>query len=154
MNTQFETFLLELAQALNFTTLAPDALGACLIMMKEGTIPLLFEFDDQLVPNTILISCPIAAIPISHRLDIYEALLKGNSLIENTLSVKPDEDMLYMHRRLHPEIQAKELKQILHFFLETVKLWKKNVEAILSMPPHNEQTLSHPASIKVFPFKV
>lgn len=151
MSTPFETFLLELAKVMQFSTLAPDARGACLIIMKEGNFPLLFEFDEQLVPNTVLLSSPIAAIPIAHRADIYEASLIGNSAIEDTLSVKPDEDMLYLHCRFHPEIQASEIDERLQFFLATVKEWKGKVEEIATQPPRGDKT--PPYSIQVFPYK-
>jgi len=153
MSSTFETFLLELAKVLHFSSLAPDAHGACLIIMKDGSIPLLFEFDDQLVPNTILVSSPIAALPITHHADIYEALLKGNASIEETLSVKPDEDVLYLHRRFHPDIQSAEIEQLLHFFLQNIKEWKLRIETITSQPPLSDKLPPHPSAIKVFPFK-
>ena len=153
MSKPFETFLLELAKVLHFPTLAPDARGACLIIMKDGNIPLLFEFDEQLVPNTVLLSSPITAIPVSHRLDVFEALLMGNSTIEDTLSAKPDEDMLYLHRRFHPEIQSSEIEQLLQTFLQTVKQWQGKVEAISKKPPRADKMPPPPSSIKVFPFK-
>lgn len=151
MTTPFETFLLELAKVLQFTHLEPDAHGACLIIMKEGNVPLLFEFDDHLVPNTILLSSPIAHFPIEHRVDIYEVSLSGNATIEETLSVKPDEDHLYVHRRFHPEIQAADIEKLLEIFLETVKKWKGEVERIVSQPPRGKT--SHPSAIQVFPYK-
>lgn len=148
----FEIFLLELAKVLQFPSLSPDAHGACLIIMKEGKIPLLFEFDEQLVPNTVLLSCALSPISIIHRIDIYEALLIGNSSQEDTLSIKPDEDMLYLHRRFHPDIQSIDLEPLLHQFLETAKEWKNRVEVISKNPPRAHP--SHPSSIQVFPYKV
>jgi hypothetical protein len=153
MSSSFEGFLLELARVLYFPTLAPDEQGACLVIIKEGNIPLLFEFDDQLEPNTILLSSPIAAIPPRHRSDIYEALLRGNMVAEDTLSAKPDEELVFLHRRFHPNIQAKEIDFLLQIFLQTVKEWKIKVEAIASQPPKLNQIPSKPTLIKVFPFK-
>src|SRR5262249_27351044 len=153
MNPGFEEFLMQLAQVLQFQRLAPDEQGACLIVMKESNAQLLFEFDEQLVPNTVLLSCLISSIPIDHRSDIYEALLAGNSTIEDTLSVKPDEDLLYLHRRFHPSIQADSLEKLLNTFLETVKTWKLNVDTISKQPPHAGRIPPHPSAIKVFPFK-
>jgi hypothetical protein len=151
--TSFETFLMELAKVLQFSSLAPDAHGACLIVMKEDSSSLLFEFDDQLVPNTILLSCPIIPIPIDHRAAIYEAALIGNNTIEDTLSVKPDEDTLFLHSRFHPSIQAAEIEKILYSFLKNVKLWKSKVETISKEPPSSSQMPPHPSSIQVFPYK-
>ncbi len=151
--TSFKTFLLELAKVLEFSTLAPDEKGACLIIMKEGQIPFLFEYDEQLVPNTVLVSCAITSIPIERRADVYEAILKENHRIEETLSVKPDEDMVYLHRRFHPLIQAEELDTFLHSFLERVKQWKVEVEQIAHRPPRSDKIPAPPTSIKVFPYK-
>ncbi len=151
--TAFEVFLLELAKVLQFSTLAPDAKGACLIIMKEGNIPLLFEYDEQLVPNTILLSCLVCAIPMEKRCEVYEASLIGNASIEETLSVKPDEDLLYLHRRFHPSIQASDLDKLLKRFLENVKLWKGKVDIIAKEPSRSDQLPHHPASIQVFPYK-
>lgn len=151
--TLFETFLLELAKVLQFSTLAPDAKGACLIIMKEGNIPLLFEFDEQLVPNTILLSCLVSTIPMERRSEVYEASLIGNQTIEECLSVKPDEDLLYLHRRFHPSIQAADLEKLLLSFLENVKRWKGKVDTLAKEPPRLDRLPPHPASIQVFPYK-
>jgi len=153
MSTPFEIFLLELAKVLQFSTLAPDARGACLIIMKDGNVPLLFEFDDQLVPNTVLLSSAVASIPIAHRADIYEASLIGNMAIEDTLSIKPDEDMLYLHCRFHPQIQAVEIEQSLKFFLSNFKEWKRKVDEIAKMPPRIDKIPSPSSFIQVFPYK-
>lgn len=151
--TSFELFLQELAKVLQFSTLAPDAKGACLIIMKEGNVPLLFEYDEQLVPNTILVSCLVCQIPMERRIEVYDASLIGNASIEESLSVKPDEDLLYLHRRFHPSIQAGDLDKLLKRFLENVKLWKGKVDALSKEPPRSDQLLHHPASIQVFPYK-
>lgn len=152
MSTLFENFLLELAKVLHFKTLAPDSYGACLIIIKEGNVPLLFEFDDQLVPNTILVSTPIAPIPIPYREALYEASLMGNHNLEGTLSVKPDEDILYFHRRLHPSIQAEDLEKLLRIFLENISFWKERVATILQNTAPSDK-MPHPSSIQVFPYK-
>jgi len=150
MSTPFETFLLELAKVLNFSTLAPDPQGACLIIMKDGDTSLLFEFDDQLVPNTVLLSSPIAPIPIINRIDVYEAALIGNTSIEDTLSVKPDEDVLYLHRRLHPLMQATDIEQLIRIFLETIEQWKGRI-ATITTQPSRETFTPFPSAIQVFP---
>ena len=150
--SQFETFLQELAGVFKFSSLKPDSNGACQIVMKEGQIPLLFEFDEQLVPNTILLSCPIAPLPIEHRADVYEASLVGNATLEETLSIKPDEDMLFLHRRLHPQIKAADIEKIIQSFLETVKTWKVRVLEISRQPPRSSKLPPHPSAI-IFPYK-
>jgi hypothetical protein len=152
MTTPFEKFLQELAKVLHFPQLAPDAHGVCLIIMKEGNIPLLFEFDDHLVPNTILLSSPIIHFAIDHRVEIYKASLIGNTTIEETLSVKPDEDLLYLHRRFHPDIGSSDLETLLQTFLDIAKKWRGKVEQILSQPP--QEKTSHRPTIQVFPYKV
>jgi hypothetical protein len=149
----FEIFLLELAKILHFPTLAPDENGACLIMMKEGEIPLLFEFDQQLVPNTILLSSPLLPIPTTHCEKIYKTILIGNSSQEQTLSVKLDEEILYLHQRFHPSIRSSELEPLLNQFLEQVRVWKEKIETIIKSPPSSDETPPHPSAIQVFPYK-
>ncbi len=148
MSDLFAPFLAELAKVLEFDALKVDSQGVCNIVMNENTISLLFEFDDQLVPNTILLSSPISSIPISHRLDVYEDLLVANSQIEDTLSVKPDEDMLYLHCRLHPSIQAIDIKAHLTRFLTTANEWRTKVEEIKLKAPRLRKM---PGSIQIFP---
>jgi Tir chaperone protein (CesT) family len=151
--TQFEDFLQQLATVLQFPSLAPDSNGACLIVMKDGNIPLLFEFDEKLVPNTILLSSPVSAIPIEKRAEIYDASLMGNQTDEEILSIKPDEDLLYLHRRFHPAIFSDDLDILLKSFLNRIKDWKDKVEAITKEPSKREPFPPHPASIQVFPYK-
>lgn len=148
----FELFLEKLAKVLLFSSLGPDSNGVCLIEMKEGRIPLLFEFDDQLVPYSILVSTPLYAFPLTHRYGIYQICLMGNGEMEETLSVKPDEDLLYLHRRIHPEIDIFDLDLLLKNFLEKVKDWKDQAVTLCSQPP--EILIPHPSSsIQVFPYK-
>ena len=149
----FESFLLELAKVLQFPTLAPDKNGACLIVMKEGNIPLLFELDEQLVPNKILISTQVSEFPLDRRVEIYEDCLKMNQESEATVSVKPDEDVIYLHRRLAPEIQAPELENVVRTFLEQVHKIESHVEELLKKPPKHPKVPPLPSSIQVFPYK-
>lgn len=154
MMRSFENFLKELAEVLGFSQLAPDIEGACLIVMKEGSIPLLFEFDDQLVPYTILVSSLIGLIPPKYQADIYEASLIGNETIEQTLSIKPDEDLLYLHQRVHPAIHGSDLKNVVYNFLDTFKIWKETIENITKAPPSEmKKKSSDPSGIQVFPYK-
>ncbi|MCC5831480.1 MAG: type III secretion system chaperone [Chlamydiales bacterium] len=148
----FEGFLLELAKVLHFSTLRPDQNGACLIIMKEGKIPLLFELDEQLVPNKILLSTPVIEFPIERRTEIYEDCLKMNSTSEETVSVKPDEDIIYLHRRIAPEIQASELELVVNAFLKKVRIIKAHVEELLNKLPKRPQIPPSP-SIQIFPYK-
>ncbi|MCH9626638.1 MAG: hypothetical protein S4CHLAM2_02640 [Chlamydiales bacterium] len=149
----FEAFLLELAKVLEFPTLAPDQNGACLILMKEGNIPLLFELDEQLVPNKILLSSNVLAFPIERRIEIYELSLKTNDTIEETVSVKPDEDELYLHQRINPEVQAKELEVVLNTFLKQVAHLKSAVAKLLQEPVKHPTVPPSPSGINPFPYK-
>ncbi len=149
----FELFLSELAKALNFSSLAPDSQGVCLIQIKNEETPLLFEFDDQLVPNTVLLSSPVSAVPIERRAEVFESILMANLEIEDTLSVKPDEDMLFLHRRLHPQIHAREIREIIKTFLDTVRTWKEKIDDIRKLAPRPLNVLPFPPAINVFPNK-
>lgn len=150
--SEFEFFLRTVAKAFQFSSLNPDSHGACLIIIKEGQIPLLFEFDKQLLPNTILLSSPVTSITLNNRSELYEALLKENHRIEETLSIKPDEDLVYLHRRFHPEIPPEELEISLHAFIDQILKWRKEIEKIGSTPPSIDKIPAPPATIKLFPF--
>lgn len=131
----FNDFLKVLANVLHFTSLEADQNGACLIVMKESGIPLLFEYDDELVPNHILISTHVVDFPMERRVEIYEMILKANHIMEATLSVKPGEDQIYLHQRISPEIPDLELNIVIQTFLEHVHMIKKAVEESLHNPP-------------------
>lgn len=149
----FENFLKELAQLLEFPSLSPDEKGACLIIMKASNTPLLFELDEQLVPNKILISSEVLTFPLERRAEIYEECLKLNSIIEETVSVKPDEDVIYLHRRLTSEIQENELKVVIDTFLEHIQMTKQRIEKLLGQPAKHQTIPPSPSSIQIFPYK-
>lgn len=128
--SRFQKFLNQLAVVLEFTQLKPDKHGACLIIMKANNVPLLFEFDDQLVPNSILVSCPVTSIQYGYENVALTACLKRNELIEETLSKKPDEEQIYLHRRIHPGILSEDLKPIVDHFIETVLASKQELETL------------------------
>lgn len=149
----FEVFLQELAKAMRFNDLKADAQGACEILIKEGDISLLFEFDDQLVPNTILLSAPVSDFPSEHRAAIYAAILAGNMGLEETLSIKPDDDLCFLHIRFNPQIQAAEIEQMLKSFVLKVKEWKQKIEAISNTRPPPPKSSIPPPTFKVLPYK-
>ena len=126
----FQTFLTHLAPVLEFQDLKPDQHGACLIIMKEHNVPLLFEFDESLVPNSILLSSPVAQIEVGCEEQVHGLCLKGNEQMHNTLSKRPDEDQIYLHRRLHPDIDTEQLRPIIQQFVEHVVTWKQKLEAV------------------------
>lgn len=131
----FNAYLKTLATVLNFPSLQADHNGACLVVMKESGIPLLFEFDDKLVPNHILLSTHVIDFPMQRRVEIYEMALKANHIMEATLSVKPGEDQLYLHQRISPEIPDRELNSLIQTFIENVLMIQKAVEGTLHYPP-------------------
>lgn len=141
-------FLTQLAVALEFTALSLDKQGVCLIVMKAHNIPLLFEFDDHLVPNTVLLSTPILPLPHEYEWEAMIKALMGNHMMEETLSLKPDDNILYFHRRMSPHIKAKELKLLIDRFLEQTLKWKGALEDVNFDKPHKE------ASLKPYRFKV
>lgn len=146
----FEIFLNELGKILELSSLRPDRNGACLIILKEGQISLLFEYDDELVPNTILVTATLLTFSIQYREDIYEFCLKANQTMEETLSVKPDEDALYLHKRIHPDIEKSDLDSVLKSFIENYKILKEQGEKILQNPPRSSLAKSDSS---FFPFK-
>ena len=124
----FEHFLERLAKAVGSPKLHPDEGGACIIEWKGES--LIFEFDNMLVPNTILVTSPCFLLPKENRERILEEALKCNKMIEETLSQKPDEEVLYLHRRLHPSIGQEELVAILNTFVEDLTTWRSTLDHI------------------------
>lgn len=147
----FSQFLLKLTEVLHFISLEPDDAGACLIKLKQGESAILFEFDDQLPPHTILLSAPLAEIPNQIIPSIYESLLIANSMLDETLSLRPDSALLYLHRRLHPDISSADLTAAVHSFATTEKQWKERITAYVQqrapLAPKKIPT------IPIFPYK-
>ncbi len=125
MNKAFQTFLQELAQGLDYGALMPDDSGGCVVNVEDKE--LLFEFDDQLVPNTVLLSAFVCDLPRERRKEILLDCLKANSEIEETLSKKPDEEVVYLHRRLHPDIRADELREVSAAFAKQISHWQQKI---------------------------
>lgn len=125
MKRAFQQFLQELAQGLGYGTLLPDEYGGCAVTVESQE--LLFEFDDKLVPNTVLLSAAVCELPRERRKNVLLECLKANSEIEETLSKKPDEEVIYLHRRLHPDIRAEELKIVSTAFANRVAIWQKKI---------------------------
>lgn len=147
----FEEFLKTLASVLDFSQLKPDENGACQIIIKDGNIPILFEWDDELVPRTVLASSLLAAFPLEYRADIYQMCLIANSTQEEILSTKPDEDLVYLHRRFHPEIQKDSLETSIQSFVASSKRAKSLIENLLKNPPQVTQRPG--AGIQIFPYR-
>lgn len=150
--SDFHGFLIQLASVLKFTALAADKHGACLVVMKKNNLPILFEFDDHLVPNTVLLSTPIVEIEEASARSFYKTILEGNSKMEETLSLKPDERLVYLHRRISPEINSKELKPLIDYFLKSTLHWKDVFGKLVQEAPHDEK--EPPSSPKPYRFKV
>lgn len=149
----FQKFLNELAEALQFSSLQPDEAGACLILLRENQAELLFELDEQLVPGTILLSSPLTLIPSQNRIEIYEECLKGNRLLDETLSCKPDEDILYLHRRLNPDIRSENLKHVIVDFLTQLTQWRKKVDELSKRAPKAYRFPLPPEQFQLPPFE-
>lgn len=130
--TLFQKFLDQLAVVLEFKELKPDSHGACLLIMKQSHVPLLFELDDQLVPNSILLSSPVTEMRAEQQVVVLNACLKKNQQMEETLSRKPDEDAIYLHRRISPDITHEELKPIINDFIAAVLKSKQDLEKVMA----------------------
>ncbi len=150
--SNFQTFLKQLATVLKFTALSADKHGACLVVLKSSNTPILFEFDDHLVPNTILLSTPIVELVEESARAFFKEVLEGNQKMEETLSLKPDERLIYLHRRISPEIEAKELTSIIDYFLKSTLHWKAVFEKLVQEAPKDNK--EPPSSPKPYRFKV
>lgn len=126
----FPAFLHTLAPLLGFATLAPDAHGACLLKIKEGEFSLLFEWDEQIVPRSVLLSSPLFSFPPEkgHALALFS--LQRNLSLEETLSLHPEKNLLLLHRRLSPEVDQPELERLLNLFLKTSTLLKQEISRL------------------------
>lgn len=134
MKAPFDLFLATLAPLLEFPSLHPDSNHACLIAMRETGLELLFTWDDQLVPQTILLSTSLFSIPPGYQEQVYETCLKGNSLIDEILSVHPSEEVVYLHIRIPPSIPQKDLKTLLDRFQQAAFKWKGKLEGLKPDP--------------------
>ena len=147
----FQLFLNQLAALLQLDSLAPSKEGACLIIMKASSIPLLFEFDDHIAPNTIVMSTPIIEVDPPHQeLYAYRAL-QLNSSMEETLSLRAEAMSLYLHRRLSPYIQIAELKLIIDKFVERALQTKEIFTHIAQEPLDQTEERAPPQAYR---FKV
>lgn len=144
--TVFETFLQQLAPVLELPSLIPDAHGVCYILMKKEQVSLLFECDDHLVPGTILVSSAIGKIPAQGYETLLKAILQENHNLEETLSCKPDEEILYVHRRLHPDIPAEEMREVLTSFIACISLGQEKLKSCLTPPPEEKTSF-----LNIFP---
>ena len=149
--SDFQTFLKQLTVVLKFTALSADKHGACLVVMKKNNVPILFEYDGHLVPNSILLSTPIVEIAEANARAFYRKTLESNHKMEETLSLKPDERLIYLHRRVSPEIDAKELKPLIDHFLTSTLHWKEVFEELVQQAPDDKGPSSPP---KPYRFKV
>ena len=148
----FKDFLNELAKALEFSHLEADTHGACLIVLKEDQLPLLFEFDDSLVPGTILASCEIAPIPQEIKPIFLEQALIANHTLEETLSICPNKDSLFLHRRIGAKILSDDLKVVIDSLVSQARQWRKKIKDI-EETPHEERQES-PEKLNIQKFKV
>lgn len=153
MNAIFADFLKELAKATHFSDLKPDQQGSCLLEFKNEKLHILFEYDDSLVPNTIIISTEIADYSKELIADVLEECLIGNYMIEETLSSQPNEATLFLHRRVHPQIDATEILAILESFLIQAQKWRQKIHEMSKQPSKKLRIPIPPSQINVFPFK-
>lgn len=151
MKSAFEEFLDELAKALLFKQLKPDSKGACLLVLQKEQIPLLFEFDNSLVPNTILVSIEVCPIPHEILRSVLEEGLMANQHLSETLSCKPDSDYLFLHKRLHPKIESADIKKSVDSLIHETQAWRSRVHEILQSPERDDTT---PIGLKMQRFKV
>lgn len=143
MNETFISFLNELAQTLGFSTLTPDQKGVCQLAFEKESLELLFEFDEQLVPNTILLTAFLCPLPEKNKVQVMENCLKENANLLETLSCKPDEELVYLHLRIHPEIRSSELNPLVKNFLADATRLRQKIKQLgeeeaahrLPMPP-------------------
>jgi len=83
-----------------------------------------FEFDDQVVPHTILMSAAVGPL-LKDESEFYVRCLEANDQMRPTLSLY--EDTLYLHQRVDPSISVENLKKELEDFKSALTIWKSRV---------------------------
>ncbi|MEZ5314769.1 MAG: type III secretion system chaperone [Chlamydiales bacterium] len=149
----FKAFLVQLSKVLDFENLQPDKNGVCLISFTKKKIQMLIEYDESLISNKVLISSAVLYFPIDQRQQVYQYCLKTNHKIEASISIKPDEDILYLHQRIAPTIHATELKLIIDSFLETIKMIENDLTKLFKTSRKDHQVSSPSSLIQPFPYK-
>lgn len=110
--------------------LHPDQHGACLIVMKGSGIELLFELDETVSPGTVLVSTPLSSLRPESRLNMLTSLLTENKQLGPTLSKQTEEDTLYLHQRIHPDIDLPSLTSLIENFLHVVEACQKKLAGV------------------------
>lgn len=153
MEEPFKSFLDELAKALDFSVLIPDAQGSCFFELPSQEVELLFEQDTSIVPNTILLSSQITSIPQEIIIAVLEESLIGNFEEENTVSCHPSEPALYLHRRLHQQMSADELKELIEDFVTCIHKWREKIRTLSQNPPATLRIPIPSSRLTLYPFK-
>jgi len=125
METNFKFFLEALSQALELSHLHPSTLGSCSVI-APGNLPLLFEWDSAIIPDTILVSLPLGPLRADQH-DLVIAMLRANEDLASTLSLQQSDQMVFLHQRLSPTLSSSELKVALHQLLQDAKNWKQTL---------------------------
>lgn len=126
----FQPFLDTLSTLLQNPGLRPDENGACKIIMKGSGASILFEYDEKIVPGSILLSTPVAPLRPESRNNMLKALLMGNWDLDGTLSKHPEKDEIFLHQRLDPEIELESLGPIIESFVYTKGNWEQKLASI------------------------
>jgi hypothetical protein len=126
--TLFQEFLQKIASLYSLDTLRPDQMGACQLFLKKENLHLLFEYDDHIVPDTILVSTSLGEIAIGKEEDVSKKLLKYNEKGEDILSIQPEEPICFLHRRLSPHLEKEKLQESLTTFKETAVYWQQEIQ--------------------------
>lgn len=124
----FEDFLKNLSTALSIPSLASDPYGACMLAFDEENLQILFELDSQIVINNVLMSCKVADINATTKIKLAKEILIANGSIDETLSFHPDQDQLFLHRRLYPYTDPDIIRNIVNSFIKRTVEWQSKVK--------------------------
>lgn len=138
----FNRFLTSCAEACQLKNLTDQGQGVCALSIDE--IPCLFELDETVVQDHVILSTQVASFPVDQQRFVMETCLKLNAHAPATLSIKPHEPRVMMHQRIPCDIDPQELRSIITDFVTRVERAQQSL-----IPPVDSE-----GSIGIFPNKV
>lgn len=130
----FQDFLNKLQRALGTSALHPDAHHACLLHFREEGVELLFEYDDRIVPQSVIVTSPIGVVSAAIARDLLEEALKENGVRETALAFVPEQESLFLFLRIPLFLEEAEVARLVHTCCAEVLLWRQRLESFV--PEH------------------
>lgn len=127
MHKDFQAFLDQIAAIYGLPSLAPDNKGACQLRLHNENLSILFEYDNSVVFNTILLSSPLEEVHNNSPTLLIESF-QHNYLNDEVVSIQPAPSIYFLHRRFDTTIEQEYLQNALASFVHTATLWKNKLK--------------------------